>query len=51
MWRRDNYGNLSPELDFVYGATKVSFFFGFVAGAYQDSRDVFMKFMEQNKVI
>jgi len=49
MWRRDNYGNLSPELDFVYGATKVSFFFGFVSGAYQDSRDVFMKFMEQNK--
>jgi len=49
MWRRDNYGHLSPELEFVYGATKLSFFLGFVTGAYQDSREVFMKFMEQNK--
>ena len=51
MWRRDNYGNLSPELEFVYGATKISFILGFVTGAYQDSKEVFTKFMEQNKVI
>lgn len=49
MWRRDNYGNLSPELEFVYGATKISFILGFVTGAYQDSKEVFTKFMEQNK--
>ena len=50
MWRKDNYGNLSPELEFVYSTTKLSFILGLVTGAYKDSKEVIKKFMEQNKV-
>ena len=50
MWRRDVYGRASPELETVQQAGTVALISGAVLGAFIDSRDVFMKFMAQNKV-
>jgi len=49
MWRRDVYGRASPELETVQQAGTVALISGAVLGAFIDSRDVYMKFMAQNK--
>ena len=50
MWRRDLYHRLSPELEYVKQVSSAAAVSGFVLGAFLDSRDVYMKFMAQNKV-
>jgi len=49
MWRRDEYGNLSPELNQVFECTLASTFAGGVVGSYIDSQRDLKIFLERNK--
>jgi len=49
MWGVDAYGLWSPELQWVYDATQLSFFGGVCYGAYQESAKIHRIFLEQNK--
>ena len=50
MWRRDEYHNLSPELEFCAQAGIAGCITGLILGAFKESRDVYMKFIAANKV-
>jgi len=49
MWRVDELGEVSPELDFVMTTTTMSTFAGLVYGATIDSKKTFNRFLEKNK--
>jgi len=49
MWRVDEWGLLSPELDNVKWTTQIGFFSGAAYGAFHESAKVQRMFLEQNK--
>ena len=49
MWRPDEYGNLSPELQFVYETSFGSFLVAALFGSYTESAKIYRIFLEQNK--
>ena len=49
MWRYDEHGSPSPELTIVTGGTTLSCMSGFLLGGYIDSKDVYYRFMRDNK--
>ena len=49
MWQPDEYGQYSPELQFVREGTLLSFFAGAAWGAWQESAKIHRIFLEQNK--
>jgi len=49
MWRRDSYGNLSPELEQVSQCTVASVVIGGIIGSYLDSQRDMKIFLERNK--
>merc|ERR1719370_1837901 len=49
MWRVDEWGLLSPELDNVKWTTQIGFFSGAAYGAFHESAKVQRIFLEQNK--
>ena len=49
MWRPDEYGNLSPELQFVWETSFGSFLVAALFGSYTESAKIYRIFLEQNK--
>lgn len=49
MYRKDAFGNLSPELDQCAQSTSMAVFAGAIAGFGLKSREVYFKFVEDNK--
>lgn len=49
MWRTDEYGGYSPELQFVKEGTLLSFLVGAGWGAWQETNKIHRIFLEQNK--
>jgi len=49
MWRTDEYGRYSPELEFVKEGTLLSFLVGAGWGAWQETNKIHRIFLEQNK--
>ena len=49
MWTPDEYGYLSPELQFVQSGTMISFLSAAVYGSWHESAKIYRIFMEQNK--
>ena len=49
MWRRDERGYLSPELQFVWEGTFGSFIIAAMYGSYTESAKIYRIFLEQNK--
>ena len=49
MWTTDEYGNLGPELRFVWEGTFGAFIAAAVYGSYVESAKIYRIFLEQNK--
>ncbi len=49
MWTKDAYNNISPELSQTYEVANLGFVGGFCWGFFIESRQIFEKFVEENK--